>query len=264
MSIIKIRDLSFSRERKVIFDKLTLNVEENKITAIMGPSGCGKTTLLKLISGQIRDYSNGFISLFGRDLSIVGDKELYILRRNIGILFQNAALFSDLNVYDNIAFPIREHTDLSESLINDLVLMKLQSVGLRKVESLMPAQLSMGMAKRVALARTIALDPAVIMYDEPFSGQDPISMSILIKLISLLNKFARMTTIIVSHDINEMLELADYIYIINNKEVVAKGTPFEIRANDNYFVRSFISVGSGYEYNKQNLIDDYEKDLFVY
>ena len=173
MSIIKIRNLSFSRERKVIFDKIALDVKEKKITAIMGPSGCGKTTLLKLISGQIRDYTSGFISVLGRDLSMLTDRELYFLRKNVGILFQNAALFSDLNVYDNIAFPMREHTDLSESLINDLVLMKLQSVGLRKVEGLMPAQLSMGMAKRVALARTIALDPAIIMYDEPFSGQDP-------------------------------------------------------------------------------------------
>ncbi len=261
MSIIKIDDLYFSREQRVIFNGISLDIEEKKITVIMGPSGCGKTTLLKLISGQLRDYSSGSISILGRNLSGLKYSDLCVLRKNIGILFQNSALFSDLNVYDNVAFPIREHTELSEKFIQEIVSMKLRSVGLRKVENLMPDQLSGGMAKRVALARAMVLDPAIIMYDEPFSGQDPISMSILINLIDLLNKSANITSVIVSHDISETLDIADQVYIINNKRIVAKGTPSEIRLSNSYFVKSFISIGSSYEYNKTSLIDDYEKDL---
>lgn len=260
MSIIEVKNLSFKRDKKTIFENISLTIEEEKITAIMGPSGCGKTTLLKLISNQIKHYV-GTIKIKGRNIRSFTAKELYSLRRDIGILFQSGGLFSDLTVYDNVAFPIREHTDLSKSLIRDLVLMKLQSVGLRKSALLMPHQLSIGMAKRVALARAIALDPSIIMYDEPFSGQDPISMSILIKLINLLNKFSRMTTVIVSHDIHETLEIADYVYIINDKKIVASGTPDEIRSKDDEFVQSFINMKIDYDDVNYFLSDDYEKTL---
>lgn len=260
MSFIDVENLSFIRGKKKIFENISLKIEESKITAIIGPSGCGKTTLLKLISTQYVDYL-GYLKFRGKDIKTFSDDEIYSFRKNIGILFQNGALFTDLTVYENIEFPIKEHTNLSDSLIKDLVFMKLQSVGLRKVDDLMPSQLSLGMAKRVALARAIALDPEIIMYDEPFAGQDPISMSILLKLIKLLNKCAKVTTIIVSHDILETLEIADYVYVINEKKVIEEGPPSFILNSTNSFVKSFVDIKYLQEDFNNSLFEGYEKKL---
>jgi phospholipid/cholesterol/gamma-HCH transport system ATP-binding protein len=263
MSIIEIENLYFKHSDKTIFNNISINIAENKITALMGPSGCGKTTLLKLIGKQLIPFS-GKIKVKNKDLSNISDKDLYKIRKDIGILFQNGALFSDLTVYENIAFPIREHTNLSEKLIRDLVLIKLQAVGLKNVYNLMPSELSIGMAKRTALARTIALDPSIIMYDEPFSGQDPISMATLMRLIKLLNKALKTTTIIVSHDVIETMSIADYIYIINDKCIIEEGTPAQIKKSKKEFTKYFINKTINYE-NINKLNDDtYEKDLFNY
>ncbi len=261
MAVIEVNNLSFCREKKFVFESISLTIKDGKITAIMGPSGCGKTTLFRLISNQLKCYT-GSIKIRGKDIRDLSDNEIYLLRKDIGLLFQNGALFSDLTVYENIAFSVREHTDFTESLIKDLVLMKLQSVGLRKAGNLMPFQLSTGMAKRVALARAIVLDPRIIMYDEPFAGQDPISMSILIKLIKLLSKYSNMTTVIVSHDIHETLEIADYIYIINERRVVAEGTSNEIRNNSDNFVQSFVNMKVNYDETNCFLVEGYEENLF--
>lgn len=262
MSIIKIENLVFERGNRVIFDNLSLSILSGKITAIMGPSGCGKTTLLKLIGGQLKPKS-GSIKVKGFDVNILSKKDLCNLRKDIGMLFQSGALFSDLNVYENIAFPIREHTNLPEYLIKDLVLMKLYAVGLKGISHLMPSQLSVGMAKRIALARTIALDPSIIMYDEPFSGQDPISMATLIKLIIMLNKSLHITTVIVSHDVYETMDIADYIYIINQNKIIAEGSPNDIRLCKNNFVQYFINKKINYNDIIENLDSKYENYFFI-
>ena len=260
MSAIKVENLSFNHSKKVVFDNISLKIDKGKITAIMGPSGCGKTTLLKIIGRQLKQTS-GKIEIEGINTDIINNNQLYELRRHIGILFQTSALFSDLNVFENVAFPVREHTDLSDESIRDLVLMKLHAVGLAGSYNLMPSQLSTGMLKRTALARTIVLDPKIIMYDEPFSGQDPISMSILIKLIKLLNDSLKMTTIIVSHDIHETMSIADYVYIINEKKIIAEGTPSDIKNKDDKFVQYFVNgkiiYGNIFQYSKVK----YENDL---
>lgn len=261
MPIIEINNLCFNRGDKVVFDKISLKIKKEKITAIMGPSGCGKTTLLKLIGKQLKQNA-GNIIINGKDTDTLSQSDLYNIRKDIGMLFQNGALFSDLNVYENIAFPIKEHTSLPDTLIRDLVLIKLQSVGLRGTCNLMPSELSIGMAKRIALARTIALDPSIIMYDEPFSGQDPISMATLIRLIKLLNKSLKITTIIVSHDVYETMSIADYVYIINEKKIVAEGTPEEIKENTNDFVQYFINKKISYNKIVQYSEKKYEDDLF--
>jgi len=261
MAIIKIKDLYFDRGKKVIFDKISIEIQKGKITAIMGPSGCGKTTLLKIIGGQLIPM-HGTVTIKNKNINDLSQKELLDIRKDIGMLFQNGALFSDLSVYENIAFPIKEHTNLSNSLIRDLVLIKLQSVGLRGTSNLMPSQLSIGMARRVALARTIALDPSIIMYDEPFSGQDPISMATLIRLINLLNKSLKITTIIVSHDVYETMSIADYVYIINEKKIIAEGTPKDIEKNENDFVQYFINKKINYNKTVQHSEKSYENDLF--
>ena len=240
MPIIKVINMSFYRGHKLIFKNNSLEIKRGKITAIMGPSGCGKTTLLKLIGRQLQVFS-GKIIINGKNISKLNRSELYKIRKNIGMLFQTGALFSDINVYENIAFPMREHTNLPEEMIKDLVSIKLNSVGLKGINNLMPSELSIGMAKKVALARAIALDPEIIMYDEPFTGQDPISMNNLIQLIKLLNNLLKMTTIIVSHDVNETIEIADYIYIISNGIIIAKGNANKIRNNKNKFVQKFIN-----------------------
>lgn len=263
MSIIEIENLSFKRSNKIIFDKISLKIEENKITAIMGPSGCGKTTLLKLICHQLIQNS-GTIKIRNKDVANLSDTELYKIRKDIGILFQNGALFSDLTVYENVAFPIREHTNLTENLIRDLVLIKLQSVGLKNVYDLMPSELSIGMAKRTALARTIALDPSIIMYDEPFSGQDPISMATLMRLIKLLNKSLQTTTIIVSHDVIETMSIADYIYIINDKKIIDEGTSKKIKQSKNEFTQYFVNKKINYDKIDKLSKNTYEIDLFNY
>lgn len=240
-NIIEIKNLSFSRDTKMIFDDANLNIPRGKVTAIMGPSGCGKTTLLRLIGGQMAPDS-GTILVESQDVTKISKSALYKIRARMGMLFQSGALFTDLSVFENVAFPLREHTKLPESLIRDLVLMKLQAVGLRGAHSLMPNELSGGMARRVALARAIALDPDFIMYDEPFTGQDPISMGVLVQLVRLLNDALGMTSILVSHDIHETISIADHIYLISNGKVVGAGSPEDLLNSDDAWVRQFMQA----------------------
>ncbi|MCO4756551.1 MAG: ATP-binding cassette domain-containing protein [Oceanospirillaceae bacterium] len=237
--IIDIQQLSFSRGERAIYNNVDIQVPRGKITAIMGPSGTGKTTLLRLIGGQLMPDS-GSILVDGKDVPRLNRRELFKMRSRMGMLFQSGALFTDISVYENVAFPMRVHTDLSEEMIRDVVLMKLHAVGLRGARDLMPSELSGGMARRVALARAIALDPEFVMYDEPFTGQDPIAMGVLVNLIRRLNRALGHTSIIVSHDIQETLAIADYIYLISDAEVVARGTPEEINNASSLKVRQFI------------------------
>lgn len=238
-NIVTIEDLHFTRGERIIFDKTNIQIERGKITAIMGPSGCGKTTLLRLIGAQLSpDSGNIFVN--GQNVPKLGRDALYKVRRTMGMLFQSGALFSDMSVFDNVAFPLREHTLLSESMIRDLVLMKLHAVGLRGARELMPNELSGGMQRRAALARTIALDPNLIMYDEPFAGQDPISMGMLVQLIRLLNDALGLTSIIVSHDVVETCCIADYIYIIAEGNLVGHGTPDALKNSESAWVRQFM------------------------
>ncbi len=238
-NIVQVRNLCFERSGRNIFSDLDLNVPRGKITAIMGPSGCGKTTLLRLIGGQLKQQS-GTIQINDKFVNRLTRPQLYELRRKIGMLFQSGALFTNLSVFENIAFPLREHTQLLDFMIRDIVLMKLQSVGLRGAFDLMPSQLSGGMARRVALARAIALDPELIMYDEPFTGLDPIALGVIIKLIGDLNKALGMTTILVSHDVKEVLHLADTIYVIASGKIIGQGSPEELQANENPEVKQFL------------------------
>lgn len=237
--LVRIRDLSFSRGNRVIFDHIDLDIVRGKVTAIMGPSGTGKTTLLRLIGGQLAPQT-GFVEVAGELVHKMSSRQLYKARRNMGMLFQTSALFTHLNVFENVAFPLREHTNLCEAMIRDLVLMKLETVGLRGARNLSPSQLSGGMARRVALARAIALDPQLIMYDEPFTGQDPISMGVLVKLIRELNDALGMTSVIVSHDVPETASIADYIYVLADGKVVGKGAPEYIKTDKNPYVNQFI------------------------
>lgn len=237
--LVRVRGLRFSRGTRVIFDGIDLDIPRGRVTAIMGPSGTGKTTLLKLIGGQLRPQA-GSVEIGGTAIHALSRSELFELRKGIGMLFQSGALFTGLSVFENVAFPLREHTRLPESLIRTLVLMKLESVGLRGARHLMPSELSGGMARRVALARAIALDPALIMYDEPFTGQDPISMGVLVKLIRLLNDALGMTSIVVSHDVKEAASIADYLYLISGGHVVAHGTPAELERADSDWVDQFM------------------------
>lgn len=236
---VTVRDLSFQRGARPIFDRVNLDIPRGQITAIMGPSGTGKTTLLQLISGQLRPDA-GRIEVDGVCIHQLPRQELYQLRKRMGMLFQSGALFTDLSVFENVAFPLREHTRLPETLIRTLVLMKLEAVGLRGARELMPAQLSGGMARRVALARAIALDPQMILYDEPFAGQDPISMAVLVKLIRTLNDALGLTSIIVSHDVKETAAIADYLYLISAGRVVEHGTPQELDCSASPWVDQFM------------------------
>ncbi len=239
-AIVKIENLTFSRGNRAIFDDISLEIPKGKITAIMGPSGTGKTTLLKLIGGQLQPQQ-GKIWVAGQDVHRLKRHELYQLRKSMGMLFQSGALLTDLSVYDNVALPLREHTELSESIIRNLVLLKLQAVGLRGARDLMPSELSGGMARRVALARAIALDPMMIMYDEPFTGQDPISMGTLVKLIKELNDTLNLTSIVVSHDVEETSGIADYIYLLSQGKIVGQGTPEQIKQLDSDWVQQFMN-----------------------
>jgi len=238
-SIVKVSKLSFKRGHRQIFKEIDLVARKGKITAIMGPSGSGKTTLLSFIGGQLHPDS-GTVEVKANNLATLSRDRLYHLRREVGMLFQSGALFSDLTVFENVAFPLREHTKLSESMIRHLVLMKLHAVGLRGARDLMPAELSGGMNRRVALARTIALDPELIMFDEPFAGQDPISMGILVELIRRLNEALGMTTIIVSHDVPETLSIADYVYLISDSTIRGEGTPDELKNSPDEWIQQFI------------------------
>lgn len=237
--LVEIRDLHFKRNAHVIFDGVNIDVQRGKVTAVMGPSGAGKTTLLRLIGGQLKPQS-GTVVVNGENIPTLSRDRLYQVRRKMGMLFQSGALFSDLTVFDNVAFPLREHTRLPESMIRDLVLMKLQAVGLRGARELMPAELSGGMERRVALARALALDPSLIMFDEPFAGQDPISMGVLVQLIRLLNDALKMTTVIVSHDVQETISIADYIYVIADGQVVGSGTPKDLMQSEGGWVQQFM------------------------
>ena len=238
-NLVKIRGLHFARGDRVIFDGVDLDIPRGKLTAIMGPSGTGKTTLLRLIGGQLAP-DQGSIEVDGLQVQELGRKALYDLRRRMGMLFQSGALLTDLTVFDNVAFPLREHTDLPEEMIRDLVLMKLQAVGLRGARDLQPSELSGNMARRVALARAIALDPMMIMYDEPFTGQDPISMAALVQLIRLLNDALGLTSIIVSHDVQETAAISDYVYVISEGKVIGQGTPEALGKTDSDRVKQFM------------------------
>ena len=237
--LIRISGLSFSHGDRLLYDDISLTIPRGKITALMGPSGIGKTTLLRLMGGQIKPDA-GQVLFDGRNVPELSRGELYELRKRMSMLFQSGALFTGMNVFDNVAYPLREHTKLPDELLRTLVLMKLESVGLRGAENLMPAELSGGMARRAALARAIALDPELIMYDEPFVGQDPITMAVLVKLISQLNKTLGITSVIVSHDVPEVMSIADYVYLIANRKVVAQGTPEQLRQEANPEVVQFV------------------------
>lgn len=236
---IEVENLYFSRGDSEIFRGVNMTIPRGKVTAIMGPSGTGKTTLLKLIGGQLTP-DKGRVLIDGDDVHRLSRKALFALRKRMGMLFQSGALFSDLDVYENVAFPLRVHTDLPDAMIRDLVLLKLQAVGLRGARHLTPAELSGGMARRVALARAVALDPELILYDEPFVGQDPISMGVLVQLIKRLNQALSLTSVVVSHDIKETLTIADYLYFISEGHVVAHGTPADLDANQDARVKQFI------------------------
>ncbi|QBP78375.1 ABC transporter ATP-binding protein [Herbaspirillum huttiense] len=216
-----------------------MDFPRGKVVAVMGGSGSGKTTILRLIGGQLQPQE-GRVEVDGENVPSLATKQLYVLRRKMGMLFQNGALFTDMTVFDNVAFPLREHTDLDETLIRDLVLMKLNAVGLRNAASLKPAEISGGMARRVALARAIALDPALIMYDEPFAGLDPISMGVTANLIRRLNDALGSTSILVSHDVNESFAIADYVYFLSAGKIVAQGTPQEMRESTDPYVKQFV------------------------
>lgn len=236
---VEIKNLFFSLDDRCIFDGIDMVVKQGKITAIMGPSGSGKTTLLRLIGAQLRPDS-GQIYVNGQNIHQLSRKSLYETRRNMGLLFQSSALFTHLSVFENVAFPLREHTELNASMIRNIVLMKLEAVGLRGAAHLMPAQLSGGMCRRVALARTIALDPVLMMYDEPFTGQDPISMGVLVRLIQRLKQLLHTTTIIVSHDVEETCSIADYIYLISGGKIIGQGTPDELKRSIEPQIRQFM------------------------
>jgi len=238
-SLIEIRGLRFRRGGRLIFDGLDLDIQQGGVTAIMGPSGTGKTTLLRLIGGQLKPES-GTIRVAGRDLSELSRSELYRLRERMGLLFQSGALFSDLSVFENVAFPLRAHTRLPEDMLRDIVLMKLEAVGLRGARHMMPAELSGGMTRRVALARCIALDPELVMYDEPFTGQDPITMGMLVTLIRSLSDALGLTSLIVSHDVAETLSIADYAYVVADGHVIGQGTPDELRAAESDQLQQFL------------------------
>jgi phospholipid/cholesterol/gamma-HCH transport system ATP-binding protein len=238
-NLVEIRQLSFGYGDRPVLDGITLAIPRGKVTALMGASGGGKTTVLRLIGGQIT-AQKGELLLDGQDVARFQQADWYAARRRMGMLFQFGALFTDMSVFDNVAFPLREHTDLSEALVRDIVLMKLGAVGLRGARDLMPSEVSGGMARRVALARTIALDPELVMYDEPFAGLDPISLGTAARLIRNLNDTMGLTSIIVSHDLDETFHIADKVVILANGKIVAQGTPDEVRSSTDPLVYQFI------------------------
>jgi phospholipid/cholesterol/gamma-HCH transport system ATP-binding protein len=240
-NLVEIRHLQFSYGERPILSDLNMDFPRGKVIAVMGGSGSGKTTILRLIGGQLRAQA-GQVSVDGELVDTRNIKDLYRLRRRMGMLFQHGALFTDLSVFDNVAFPLREHTQLPESLIRDLVLMKLQAVGLRNAAQLKPAEVSGGMARRVALARAIALDPQLIMYDEPFAGLDPISMGVTANLIRKLNDALGSTSILVSHDVNESFSIADYVYFLSSGKIVAHGTPDDMLKSSDPYVKQFVNA----------------------
>lgn len=240
-ALVELRDIRFGYGERLILDGITLTVPRGKVTALMGASGGGKTTVLRLIGGQYRAQS-GSLTFDGQEVAPLNPTDLYAVRRRMGMLFQFGALFTDLSVFDNVAFPLREHTDLSEPMIRDIVLMKLEAVGLRGARDLMPSEVSGGMARRVALARAMALDPELIMYDEPFAGLDPISLGTAARLIRQLNDTLGLTSVIVSHDLDETFHIADQVIVLANGKIAAQGTPDEVRHSTDPLVKQFVTA----------------------
>jgi phospholipid/cholesterol/gamma-HCH transport system ATP-binding protein len=237
---VELKGLSFKRGTRSIFNNVDIRIPRGKVTGIMGPSGCGKTTLLRLMGAQLRP-SSGEVWVNGQNLPKLSRSDLFDARKQMGVLFQSGALFTDLDVFENVAFPLRVHTQLPDEMIRDIVLLKLQAVGLRGAIDLMPDELSGGMKRRVALARAIALDPQILMYDEPFVGPDPIAMGVLVRLIRLLNDALGITSIVVSHDLAETASIADYLYVVGDEQVLGQGTPEELMNSDNPRIRQFMT-----------------------
>ena len=260
-TLVEIKNITFKREERVIYDDISLSIPKGKVTAIMGPSGIGKTTLLRLIGGQLKP-EQGQILFDGQDIPQLSRKSLYQTRKRMSMLFQSGALFSEMSVFDNIAFPIREHSQLDEKIIEKIVLMKLEAVGLRGARDLFPSELSGGMARRVALARAIALDPELILYDEPFAGQDPISMGVIVRLIRSLSDALGLTSLVVSHDVPEVMSIADWVYLLADGKIIAFGTPEELEQNSDPRVQQFLQgTADGpvpFRFPSQSI----EKDLF--
>ncbi len=257
--LVKIRDLHFSRGSRKIFDGLSLDIPRQGISAIMGPSGSGKTTLLKLIGGQLRP-DQGSIEVDGLNVHQLSTAKLFELRKRMGMLFQSGALLTDLSVFENVAYPLREHTKLNASMIHQLVLLKLNAVGLRGAADLSPSELSGGMARRVALARAIALDPMMIMYDEPFTGQDPISMGVLVSLIRELNSALNICSIVVSHDVPETLSIANHVHLISAGKLVESGSPESLQNSQSAWTHQFVHADADgpvpFHYPAKPLLDD--------
>jgi phospholipid/cholesterol/gamma-HCH transport system ATP-binding protein len=247
-AFVEIQDVVFRRDQRVIYDGLTASVPRGKITAIVGPSGTGKTTLLRLIGGQLKPES-GDVRVDGLSVQSLKRSALFDLRKRMGMLFQSGALFAELSVFENVAFPLRVHTDLDDDLIRLVVLMKLEAVGLRGAVDLMPSELSGGMQRRVALARAIALDPEMIMYDEPFVGQDPIGLGVLLSLVKQLNQALGLTSLVVSHDLQETLSIADHVIMIANNRVAFQGSPEIMQASDDPLVSNFFTVAQMARYD---------------
>lgn len=239
-ALIEVNDLIFFRGDRAIYNGVNMRFARGQITGIMGPSGTGKTTLLRIIGGQLQP-SSGEVLFEQNNIANLSRQDLFKLRARMGVLFQSGALFTDMTVYENVAFPLRAHTRLPEHLIAELVGLKLEAVGLRGTEQLMPSELSGGMNRRVALARAIALDPELIMYDEPFAGQDPIVKGVLVRLIRTLREALGLTTIIVSHDVNETLSISDYVYVVAEGKVMGEGTPQQLRDSTSPFVQQFLN-----------------------
>ena len=239
-AVVDVRDVHYSIGGREIFAGLSLQARRGRITAVMGPSGTGKTTLLRLITAQIRP-ERGTVRVFGEDLAALNSRAIYQLRQRMGMLFQNGALLTDLSEFENVAFPVREHTDLTEGLIRKLVLVKLQAVGLRGAAALLPAELSGGMARRVALARAIVMDPELLIYDEPFVGLDPISLGFILRLIKQMNAALGITSIVVSHDVQELATIADDSYLLSEGHIAASGTPAQLRDSGAPAVRQFMT-----------------------
>lgn len=237
---VELKGVSFKRGTRSIFNNVEIRIPRGKVTGIMGPSGSGKTTLLRLMGAQLRP-SSGEVWVNGQNLPKLSRSDLFDARKQMGVLFQSGALFTDLDVFENVAFPLRVHTQLPEDMIRDIVLLKLQAVGLRGAVELMPDELSGGMKRRVALARAIALDPQILMYDEPFVGQDPIAMGVLVRLIRLLNDALGITSVVVSHDLAETASIADYLYVVGDGQVLGQGTPQELMQSDNPRIRQFMT-----------------------
>ena len=259
-ALVELHDVRFGYGERIILDGISLKVPRGKVTALMGASGGGKTTVLRLIGGQYRAQS-GSLTFDGQEVAALNADGLYAVRRRMGMLFQFGALFTDLSVFDNVAFPLREHTDLNEDMVRDIVLMKLEAVGLRGARNLMPSEVSGGMARRVALARAMALDPELIMYDEPFAGLDPISLGTAARLIRQLNDALGLTSIIVSHDLDETFHIADQVIVLANGKIAAQGTPDEVRRSNDPLVHQFVSAAPEgpvrFHYPGPSVVDDF-------